>query len=249
VKRVADVIVSAIALILLSPLLALVAVVIWSRDGHSPFYVATRVGLGGRPFRMVKFRSMVSHADRSGVDSTARDDTRITPTGRVLRALKLDELPQLWNVLCGDMSLVGPRPNVERETQSYTAAEIDLLRIRPGITDLASIVFSDEADILAGNSDPDLAYNQLIRPWKSRFGLLYAWSPHSALLDFQLLFLTAVNSLDRDRALRHVARIVGGLGGDTELQQVARRHCALRAAPPPGANAIVKSRETPRVAY
>jgi lipopolysaccharide/colanic/teichoic acid biosynthesis glycosyltransferase len=243
-KRLVDVVASAFALILLSPLFALVAAIVWSLDGHSPFYAGNRTGRGGRPFRTLKFRSMVADADRTMVDSTARNDTRITPIGRLLRRTKVDELPQLWNVLVGEMSLVGPRPNVERETRTYTAAERELLRIRPGVTDFASIVFSDEGDLLAGSRHPDLAYNQLIRPWKSRLGLLYAESPRSVILDFKLLLLTMLNSVDRDRALRGVARLVGDFGGDEQLQAVARREGALQAAPPPGATAIVHSRET-----
>ena len=116
---------------------------------------------------------MIVKADQTGVDSTAGDDKRITPIGRLVRKLKLDELSQLWNVLKGDMSLVGPRPNVPREVALYTSDENKLLEIRPGITDLSSIIFADEGDILHGAEDPDLRYHQIIRPWKSRLGLLY----------------------------------------------------------------------------
>jgi lipopolysaccharide/colanic/teichoic acid biosynthesis glycosyltransferase len=98
---------------------------------------------------------------------------RITPVGQFIRGYKLDELTQLWNVLKGEMSLVGPRPNVKRETDLYTKVEKDLLTVKPGITDFASIVFSDEGEILSGQSDPDVSYNQLIRPGKSRLGLFY----------------------------------------------------------------------------
>ena len=102
-----------------------------------------------RDFRMVKLRSMVINADASGVNSTSNTDTRITAVGRFIRKFKLDELMQLWNVLIGDMSLVGPRPNVRSETDMYTPVERKLLTVRPGITDLASIVFSDEGEILS----------------------------------------------------------------------------------------------------
>ena len=111
---------------------------------------------------------MIINADSSGVDSTSATDSRITSIGHVIRRFKLDELTQLWNVFLGDMSLVGPRPNVRKETDLYTIPEKLLLTVRPGITDISSIIFSDEGDILANKKDPDLAYNQLIRPWKSR---------------------------------------------------------------------------------
>ena len=172
-KRLLDIVVSAGALIVLSPLLLVVATAVWLQDFHSPFYIAPRVARGNGTFRMVKFRSMTVGADRTGVDSTSASDSRITAVGRTIRAYKLDELVQLWNVLKGDMSLVGPRPQVRRDADLYTDVERGLLTARPGITDLASIVFSDEGDILKDEADPDLAYNQLIRPWKSRLGLLY----------------------------------------------------------------------------
>ena len=133
---------------------------IWWQDKHSPFYIAPRTGRNERPFRMVKLRSMVINADKSGVDSTAANDRRITGVGQFVRRYKLDELTQLWNVLKGDMSLVGPRPNVERETRMYTPVEKRLLSVRPGITDYASIVFADEGDILKEYADPDIAYTR-----------------------------------------------------------------------------------------
>ena len=135
---------------LASPVLLPVMFLVWWQDRHSPFYVASRVGLDQRPFRMVKLRSMRIGADKSGVDSTSAGDSRITPVGHFIRRYKLDELTQLWNVLIGDMSLVGPRPNVERETRLYTDLEQRLLTVKPGITDYASIVFADEGEILQG---------------------------------------------------------------------------------------------------
>ena len=122
---------------------------------------------------MVKFRSMIIDASASGVDSTASDDKRITTIGRIVRKFKIDEIPQLFNVMIGDMSFVGPRPNVESETRMYSKVEQRILSVKPGITDFSSIVFSDEGDILKGSDDPDLKYNQIIRPWKSRLALLY----------------------------------------------------------------------------
>src|SRR2546426_4867201 len=132
-RRLCDVLLAAATLVLLSPVLAIVAVLIWSQDFRSPIYRGERVGQGGRPFRMVKFRSMVVQADRTGVRSTAGDDGRITRVGQFVRRLKLDELPQLWNVLRGDMTFVGPRPNVATEVKLYSTEERVLLSVRPGI--------------------------------------------------------------------------------------------------------------------
>jgi lipopolysaccharide/colanic/teichoic acid biosynthesis glycosyltransferase len=242
VKRLFDLIASGIGLFVLSPLLAILSFLIWLQDFHSPFYIAPRTGKDDRPYRMVKFRSMVIRADKSGVDSTAGNDPRITRLGHFIRRFKFDELPQLWNVFKGEMSLVGPRPNVKRETDIYTAVEKGLLSVRPGITDIASVVFADEGDILAGSADPDLRYNQVIRPWKSRLGLLYVKNAGLAL-DIRLILLTAKNSADRRAALDQAAQIVQSLGGEPDLVKVATRIEPLVAAPPPGAKQIVQSRD------
>ena len=240
-KRLFDLSASAIGLLVAAPLVAPICFLIWLQDRHSPFYIAERVGKGQRPFRMVKIRSMVVKADQTGVDSTAGDDKRITPLGRLVRKLKLDELSQLWNVLKGDMSLVGPRPNVPREVALYTSDENKLLEIRPGITDLSSIVFADEGDILQGAEDPDLRYHQIIRPWKSRLGLLYV-KKSGFFLDLKLIFLTFTNSLARAWTLQKVSEIVSSLGGDPELVEVASRCKALSPKPPPGADRVIQRR-------
>ena len=241
-KRLLDIVAAAIGLLVLSPLLVILSVLIWLQDYHSPFYIANRMGRGERPFRMVKFRSMVIRADLSGVDSTAGDDPRITSLGRFVRRFKLDEIPQLWNVLKGEMSLVGPRPNVERETVLYTADEKRLLSVRPGITDLASIVFADEGEILHGSADPDLKYNQVIRPWKSRLGLLYVDARPSVLRDLRIIALTVRGALDRSAALSGVYAIAADIGASPELLTIITRRDSLPAAPPPGSADIVQSR-------
>jgi lipopolysaccharide/colanic/teichoic acid biosynthesis glycosyltransferase len=240
-KRTLDILVSAAGLLILSPLLGGLMLAIWLYDRHSPIYAAARVARGGGVFRMVKLRSMTLNADTSGVDSTSAADPRITPVGRIVRAYKLDELLQLWNVLTGDMSLVGPRPQVMREARLYTDVERKLLAVQPGITDLSSIVFSDEGEILAGEADPDLAYNQLIRPWKSRLGLIYV-EHRSVRLDLELVLLTVVALVSRRRALAGVERILERLGADELTRTAARRDAPLRRYPPPGAAAIVTSR-------
>ena len=240
-KRILDMICSFFGLILLSPLLIPLMVLVWVHDFHSPFYVALRVGKDGRIFKMVKLRSMVVNADQTGVDSTSVDDSRITSVGRFIRKFKLDEFTQLWNVLKGDMSLVGPRPNVKRETDLYTDVEQGLLGVKPGITDFSSIVFSDENDILKDSEDPDIDYNQLIRPWKSRLGLLYV-KHQSFLLDCMLVLLTVVALFSREKALWGVNRLLQILDAPDYVIRVSKREDVLVPYPPPGADSVVTSR-------
>ena len=225
----------------MAPVLLIFVFLIWLQDFHSPFYIAPRVGKNGKPFNMIKLRSMVHGADKSGVDSTAAGDMRITAVGRLIRRYKLDEFSQLWNVLLGQMSLVGPRPNVQRDVDLYTDEEKHLLDVRPGITDFSSIVFSDEGDILAGADDPDLMYNQIIRPWKSRLGLFYI-KHRNFWLDIQLIILTVIAIFSRDMALSGVQKILTRLGADKRLIRVAGRHEKLHPYPPPGSQEVVMSR-------
>jgi lipopolysaccharide/colanic/teichoic acid biosynthesis glycosyltransferase len=186
---------------------------------------------------MVKLRSMVRNADKKGGASTAANDRRITWVGRLIRKTKFDEVPQLWNVLVGDMSLVGPRPQVMRDVAFYTEEEYHLFDARPGITDFSSIVFSDEGDILKGSENPDLKYNQVIRPWKSRLGLFYA--KHQGVgVDGHLIILTVVAIISRRRALRGVQGLLRRLGATEELIAVAGRTQPLVPFPPPGADAV-----------
>jgi lipopolysaccharide/colanic/teichoic acid biosynthesis glycosyltransferase len=233
-KRLFDLLGAGAALLITSPLLLLVAAAIYAYDFHNPLYIAHRIGKGGKPFRMVKFRSMVVNADRTGVTSTSASDNRITPIGHFVRRFKLDELVQLWNVLVGDMSLVGPRPNVPSGVKVYTSVERRLLDVQPGITDLASIVFADEGDILRGHADADAAYDQLIRPWKSRLGLFYI-DRRSLWLDARIIGLTVLAILSRPSALLGVHRVLVSLEAPDDLARVALRRDALEAAVPPGA--------------
>lgn len=236
-----DVVIAALGLAISLPVLLPVMFLIWRHDRASPFYVAPRVGQGGMLFDMVKLRSMVKNADRTGVDSTSGADPRITPVGHFVRRYKLDELTQLWNVLRGDMSLVGPRPNVQRETDLYTQEERQLLAIKPGITDFASIVFSDEGDILKDEPDPDIAYNQLIRPWKSRLGIFYV-QRRTLLLDLKLIALTAIAIFSRPAALKRVQKILRHMGADDALVRIAARRDRLVPHPPPGMTEVVTTR-------
>ena len=240
-KRIMDILFSFLGLMFSSPILLPVMFLVWKQDKHSPFYVAERVGKDFKPFKMVKLRSMIKNADNSGVDSTSIKDVRITPVGQFIRKYKLDELTQLWNVLRGEMSLVGPRPNVKRETDLYSREERLLLSSKPGITDFASIVFSDEGEILSGQKDPDVAYNQLIRPGKSRLGLFYL-EARNLRTDIALLFLTVIAVLSRQKALMLNARYLGLIGAPVDLVKIALRDTPLIPSPPPGMNSIVTSR-------
>jgi lipopolysaccharide/colanic/teichoic acid biosynthesis glycosyltransferase len=233
-KRLIDILVSALALMIVSPLLLPAMLAIWLEDRGSPLFFAARVGQHNRDFAMVKLRSMVVDAQALGGTSTAATDLRITRVGHFIRRWKLDELPQFWTVLTGQMSLVGPRPNTRRfGVDAYTPAEMRLLTVLPGITDLASIVFADEGDILAGSADPDRLYDAVIRPWKSRLALLYV-ERRSLSADLRILALTALALVDRDRALLGVAAMVADWGGRDDLVRVCLRNNPLPVALPPG---------------
>jgi lipopolysaccharide/colanic/teichoic acid biosynthesis glycosyltransferase len=230
-KRGVDIVVSLLALAVIWPIVAVLALLVWAQDRHSPFYFGWRVGSGGRDFRMIKLRSMVVGADRLGGASTAGSDARLTPIGRFIRRWKLDELPQFWNVLSGEMSLVGPRPNVRAGgVDRYTPAELRLLDLRPGLTDLASIVFSDEAEILDGAPDADALYDALIRPWKSRLGLLYV-ARRDLGTDLWLIVLTLVAIVSKPTALRAIDAILAKWRADAELRRVCARREPLVPAP------------------
>jgi hypothetical protein len=149
----------------------------------------------------------------------------------------------LWNVLKGDMSLVGPRPNVKRETDLYTSQEKVLLSVKPGITDFASIVFSDEGEILADKADPDIAYNQLIRPGKSRLGLFYI-QKKNLLVDLSLILFTALAIVSKRRALKAVAALLKVLRAPQQLLDIASREKPLTPQPPPGSTQVVTSRQS-----
>ncbi len=236
-KRGFDIVAATTGLIIASPVILGFMALIWLQDFKSPFYVAPRVRRRGQTFRMVKLRSMVVDADKIGGASTAATDRRITWVGRLVRKYKLDELTQLWNVVRGDMSLVGPRPQVQRDVNLYTEEEYHLLDVRPGITDLSSIVFSDEGEILAGSENPDLKYNQVIRPWKSPLGLIYAKN-HNVILDLELVLLTVMGIFSRARALAGVQNILRRISADAQLIEVAKRVRPLPPYPPPGAQQV-----------
>lgn len=172
-KRLFDTVASFLGLVLVSPVLVTIAILIKNEDGGPVFYRGERVGRFGKSFRIFKFRTMVVNAEKLGGPSTADDDPRITKTGKFMRKVKLDELPQLINVFKGEMSIVGPRPEVQIYVDMFTDEEKAILSVRPGITDWASIWNPDEGAILAGSADPEKTYMEKIRPKKIRLQLKY----------------------------------------------------------------------------
>lgn len=174
-KRAFDIAFSIIGLVILAPILIVIAILIKLDSAGPVFYRGVRVGRHGKLFRIFKYRTMVLNADKIGGSSTPDDDPRITFVGKVLRKYKLDELPQLLNVLNGDMSVVGPRPEVQYYANMYTEKEKAILSLRPGVTDWASLWNPDEGAILSGSSDPDKTYLEEIRPEKIRLQLEYVY--------------------------------------------------------------------------
>lgn len=188
-KRLTDLALAGLALALLSPFLAVLAYLI-NRDAPGPvLYRGLRIGRYARPFRIYKFRTMVVDAEARGGSSTPDDDPRITRIGAWLRRRKIDELPQLINIIKGEMSLVGPRPQVADDVAQYTEEERALLSVLPGLTDLASLRFRNEGEILRSQGDPDRAYIELIRPEKIRLGLEYV-RRRSFVMDCRIIWQT-----------------------------------------------------------
>ena len=172
-KRLFDVGVATVGLLLLSPLLVALAFLVKLTSAGPVFYRQIRVGQGGKIFRIAKFRSMRVDADRYGLPITSAGDPRVTAFGRVLRRLKLDELPQLWNVFKGEMSLVGPRPEVPLYVEGYSMSQRQVLLLRPGITDPASILYRDEEQLLGVQPDPDRYYREVVLPNKLKLNVEY----------------------------------------------------------------------------
>ena len=188
-KRIFDIIFSQLSLMLLFPLFLIISILIKKEDRSPVLYRGIRVGRYRKLFRIYKFRTMVMDAEKLGGPSTADDDLRITKVGKFLRKYKLDELPQLINVLKGEMSFVGPRPEVQHYVDLFTEEEKSILDVRPGITDWASLWNPDEGAILKGSKDPEKAYVKNIRPQKLKLQLKYV-REQSFLSDLKIIFLT-----------------------------------------------------------
>ena len=189
-KRLFDIVASLLGLAVMTPLLLLAAVAVKVSSRGPVLFRQVRVGRDGREFRLLKFRTMVADAPRLGGQLTVEGDPRITPVGRVLRASKFDEFPQLWNVVTGDMSLVGPRPEVPKYVALYDDEQRQVLSVRPGITDYASITYFDENVLLARSADPEGTYIREIMPHKLRLNHLYL-QRRSFIEDIRILLATA----------------------------------------------------------
>jgi lipopolysaccharide/colanic/teichoic acid biosynthesis glycosyltransferase len=206
IKRAFDILASAVGLLLFSPVVIAVAVYVKLDSAGPVFYRGKRAGRNNRPFGIFKFRSMVTNADKIGGSSTSGEDPRVTRSGRFIRKYKIDELAQLINVLRGDMSIVGPRPEILAYTSKYNGDLLQILTARPGITDWASIWNADEGAVLAGAKDPDRAYEILIQPTKLRLQLRYV-RQQSFWTDMKIIVYTARRILNPDFYPRELADV------------------------------------------
>ena len=186
--RFFDILFSLLGLIILLPFLIVVSILILLSSKGSIFFIQERIGKNGKPFKLVKFRSMrTSHDNQQLI--TVGDDPRITPVGKLIRKYKIDELPQLYNVLRGEMSIVGPRPEVPKYVDLYTTLQKRVLSIKPGLTDYASIRYIDENKVLAKSNDPERTYINVIIPEKIRYNIKYI--EHQSVKEyFKIIFLT-----------------------------------------------------------
>lgn len=191
IKRIFDFTVSLIGIVIISPILLVISILI-KLDSKGPIlFKQIRVGKNGKPFKIFKFRTMVVDAEKKGMQITVGSDSRITKSGLVLRKTKLDELPQLFNVLTGEMSFVGPRPEVPRYVEMYDENQKSILKVRPGITDLASIKYRNENDLLAKSLDPEATYINEIMPKKIELNIEYLKNM-SVLYDLKLIIRTVL---------------------------------------------------------
>jgi lipopolysaccharide/colanic/teichoic acid biosynthesis glycosyltransferase len=189
--RALDILISLVFLFLFSPILIIVALLITLTTGWPFVFRQTRVGLNGKDFQIIKFRTMRKDAEKFGQLTVGSRDPRVTPIGYFLRKYKLDELPQFWNVLVGQMSIVGPRPEVKKYVKLYSAEQLKVLNVRPGITDDATIRFRNENQIVGNYANPEEAYIKEILPYKLR--LSYIWLRKPTLYNyFRIIWQTFV---------------------------------------------------------
>jgi lipopolysaccharide/colanic/teichoic acid biosynthesis glycosyltransferase len=210
-KRTLDLVGAGAGVVLLSPIFLVVALLVKTEDGGPVFFRQERVGYRGRPFSIWKFRTMVPGAELRGLPLTVGRDVRVTRVGAWLRRLKLDELPQLFNVLAGDMTLVGPRPEVPRYVASYGLEQRRVLELVPGVTDEASIRYLDESAVLAAAADPEQMYVDEIIPEKIRINLAYA--AHATVwTDIRVILATVRRLFQSPNAMRQ-AEATDSAGG------------------------------------
>ena len=189
VKRIFDIVLSLIGITVLLPFFFLFAVLIILNSGFPIFYLQKRVGKNGIDFSLLKFRTMKKDSDKKGLLTIGENDSRITTIGRFLRKYKIDELPQLFNVLMGDMSLVGPRPEVRKYVDMYSAEQKKVLSVKPGITDYASIEYANENRILSTSQNPEQLYINDVMPSKLKLNLKYI-EDQSFFTDLKIIFKT-----------------------------------------------------------
>ena len=206
--------------IIVLPIIIIFSFLIYFEDKSNPIYLGKRVGKNFANFNLFKLRSM-NITKEVGFQSTSVNDTRILKVGRFIRSTKIDELPQILNVLLGHINFVGPRPNVKDEVNKYVKLEQKLLEFKPGITDFSSIVFSDEGQILSNSSDPDLDYNLLIRPRKNILALLY-FQDRSILSDLYIIVLTLLNMFNRKLTLSLIYKFMKKRYGNHDLKFILR---------------------------
>lgn len=199
-KRGFDIVFSLVGLIILSPFFIVISIIIATTSPGGVFFRGVRVGRYGKPFRIFKFRSMIKDAEGKGKWNVGDKDGRITPVGHFLRNTKIDELPQLINVLIGDMSFVGPRPELQFYVDMYTEKEKRILDLKPGITDWASITNFDQFEVFTKAVDPDEAYLKYIRPLKLQLQLFYL-DKNSFLSDFKIILWTVYKVFSRSERL------------------------------------------------
>jgi lipopolysaccharide/colanic/teichoic acid biosynthesis glycosyltransferase len=188
-KRIFDFTLSLIAIIILLPLFILIALLIVLTSKGGPFYLQTRIGKGGKPFKIIKFRTMYKDSDKKGLLTVGKKDPRVTHIGHFLRKTKLDELPQLFNILFGHMSFVGPRPEVPKYVNLYNERQRQVLSVRPGLTDYASLEYINESEILAQAENPEQYYIEHVMPAKLELNLKYI-QDQSFTTDLIIIFKT-----------------------------------------------------------
>lgn len=226
-KILIDKFISVFVLVIFFPFIVVCLLLVFLKDFSNPIYISTRVGKNFKNFNLLKIRSMINNADKSGVTSTSSNDKRITYIGKFIRKTKMDEILQLINVIKGDMSLVGPRPQIPSEVKFYSDYEKNLLSIKPGITDFSSIIFSDEGEILKDSQDPNTDYNTLIRPWKSKLGIFYI-NNHNNFIDINLMALTFLSIFNKKIVLQKISKLLKKLNANDDLVYLAKRECNLK---------------------
>ena len=198
-------------LILLSPILIVFLLAVWLEDKHFPLYMPYRIGMKGSLFKMIKLRTMFYGADKINIVATAENDKRITRIGKIARKYKIDEFFQLFNVLKGDIALIGPRPQLISEYESFTKNEKHIVDVKPGISDFSSLFLSTMENFLAKHKDSYLAYHTFCRPIKSRLALFYI-THRSVWVDIQLLFYNFTNFISHKWTIKHMANMIVKLG-------------------------------------